>query len=98
MAEEPVPEWRKALNYPIIVESDMNEDLQTETLDLIVSAIERSQNSIELCSKALKEDMDKKTGPGWNVVIGEGFSHYVTYRNNMIFVYFGGNLGVLLWK
>ena len=98
MAEEPIPEWRKPLNYPLVVESDMNEDLQTETVELIVSVIERSQNNLEVCSKSLKEDMDKKTGPGWNVVVGEGFSHYITYFKNMIFVYFGGNIGVLMWK
>lgn len=98
MAEEPIPEWRKAMNYPVVVESDMNDDLQTETLDLVVSAIERSQNNLELCAKALKEDMDKKTGPGWNVAVGEDFAHYVTYTKNMIFLYFGGNLGVVMWK
>ena len=98
MAEEPIPEWRKSLNYPIVVKSDMNDDLQVETLDMVVSAIERSQNNIELCAKNLKEDMDKRTGPSWNVVVGEDFSHYVTYTKNMIFLYFGGNLGVLMWK
>lgn len=98
MAEEPVPEWRKPMNYPLVMQSDMNDDLQTETLDLIVSVIERSQGNLELSAKSLKEDMDKKTGPGWNVVIGENFSHSVTYTKNMIFVYFGGNTGVLMWK
>ena len=98
MAEEPVPEWRKQLNYPLVVESDMNDDLQTEALDLVVSAIERASGSLEACAKMLKEDMDKKTGPGWNVVVGENFSHYTTYTKNMLFMYFGGNMGVLLWK
>nr|AGM32942.1 dynein light polypeptide 4, axonemal-related protein [Coptotermes formosanus] len=76
----------------------MTEDLQTESLDVIVSAIERSQGSLEVLSRSLKEDMDKKTGPGWNIVCGENFSHCVTYTKNMIFLYFGGNLGVLCWK
>lgn len=98
MTEEPIPEWRKQFNTPLVVETDMGDDLQTETLDLVSSAIERSQNNLELCCKALKEDMDKKTGPGWNVVVGEDFSHYITYTKNMIFLYFGGNLGVLMWK
>ena len=34
MAEEPIPEWRKPMNYPLVIESDLNDDLQTETLDL----------------------------------------------------------------
>jgi dynein light chain 4 len=98
MAEEPVPEWRKPMNYPLVVESELNDELQIEALDLIVSCIERSGGSLEICAKALKEDMDKKTGPGWNVVVGEGFAHCVTYTTNMLFVYFGGNTGVLFWK
>jgi hypothetical protein len=98
MAEEPVPEWRKPMNYPLVVEAELNDELQTEALDLIVSCIERSQGSLELMAKALKEDMDKKTGPGWNCVVGEGFAHCVTYTTNMLFVYFAGNTGVLFWK
>ena len=98
MAEEPIPEWRKPMNYPLVVESDMNDDLQTETLDLVVSILERCQGNLELSAKSLKEDMDKKTGPGWNVVVGESFSHSVTYTKNVLFVYFNGNTGVLMWK
>ena len=98
MTEEPIPEWRKQMNSALVVQSDMNEDLQIETVDLVTSAIEKSQGNLELCVKSLKEDMDKKSGPGWNVVVGEDFSHYVTYTKNMIFLYFGGNMGVLMWK
>jgi dynein light chain 4 len=98
MAEEPVPEWRKPMNYPLVVQSDLTDDLQTEALDLVVSVIERTQGNLEACVKSLKEDMDKKTGPGWNAVVGEGFSHYITYTTNILFLYFAGNTGVLLWK
>ena len=98
MAEEPIPEWRKQMNSALVVKSDMNEDLQIETVDLVTSTIEKCQGNLELCVKTLKEDMDKKSGPGWNVVVGEDFSHYVTYTKNMIFLYFGGNMGILLWK
>jgi dynein light chain 4 len=98
MAEEPIPEWRKPMNYPLVIQCDLNDDLQTETLDLVVSAIERTQGNLEACVKSLKEEMDKKTGPGWNVVVGEGFSHCVTYTTNIVFLYFGGNTGVLMWK
>ena len=98
MAEEPIPEWRKAFNYPLVVETDLDEDLQSEIFDLIGMAIDRSQGNLEICSKAIKADMDNKMGPSWNVVIGENFSHFVTYTKNMLFAYFGGNLGVLIWK
>ena len=98
MTEEGVPDWRKQMNTPLIIQSDMNDDLQTETIDLVTAAVEKSGGSIEQCAILLKEDMDKKTGPGWNVIVGEDFSHNVTYLKNMVFLYFGGNLGILMWK
>jgi hypothetical protein len=35
------------MNYPLVVQSDLNEDLQVETLDLVVSVIERTQGNLE---------------------------------------------------
>jgi dynein light chain 4 len=86
------------MNYPLIVQSDLTDDLQTNALDLVVSVIERTQGNLESCAKSLKEDMDKKTGPGWNAVVGEGFSHSITCTTNILFLYFAKYTGVLLWK
>ena len=98
MTEDHIPNWRKQMNNALVIQSDMNDDLQTEVVDLVAAAVEKSQGNIESCAKILKEDMDKKTGPGWNVVVGEDFSHSITYLKNMIFLYFGGNLGIIMWK
>jgi hypothetical protein len=97
MAEEAIPEWRKQMNTALVVESDLNEDTQTEAIDCIASTLEK-YHDIEQCAKSLKEDLDRKTGPGWQVVVGEDFSHFVTYTTGMLFAYFAGNMGVLIWK
>ena len=47
MSEEPVPEWRKAMNMPLVRESNLNDDLRTEVLDLLANSVEKSQRNIE---------------------------------------------------
>jgi len=47
----------------------------------------------------VKEAMDKKFTPTWHCVVGEGFGFDCTYElKNLLYMYFGGNAGVLLWK
>lgn len=43
--------------------------------------------------------MDKKFGSAWHVAVGEGFGFEVTHdQRNMLYMFFGGNVGVLIWK
>lgn len=43
--------------------------------------------------------MDRLYGQSWHVIVGEHFAFDVTYQaNHLLYVFFGGNLGVLLWK
>jgi hypothetical protein len=60
MADESISEWGKSMNYPLVIQYGLNDDLQTETLDLVVSVVVRTQGNFEACVKALKEDMDKR--------------------------------------
>jgi dynein light chain 4 len=54
---------------------------------------------LEKAAQAVKEQMDKKFGAPWNVVVGEDFVFEVTYEvKNLLFVFLGGVKGVLLWK
>lgn len=53
----------------------------------------------QLAAKSIKETMDKKFGTHWHVVVGEGFGFEVSYETkNMLYLYFGGNLAVVVWK
>jgi len=43
--------------------------------------------------------MDKKFGASWHVVVGEGFGFEMTHEiKNMMYMFFGGTTGILLWK
>ncbi len=47
----------------------------------------------------IKEQMDKKFGCPWHVVVGRGFAYEVTYElRSMLYAFVGGKTGVLLWK
>ncbi len=47
----------------------------------------------------MKEALDRKFGPTWNVCVGEGFGYDVTYNaKHCLLVYYGEKLGVLLFK
>ena len=47
----------------------------------------------------MKEALEKKFGPTWNVCVGEGFGYDVTYNaKHCLLVYYGEKLGILLFK
>lgn len=77
----------------------MTSDLQSESIDLIVSAIDKQRGNYEGAARQVKESMDKKFGPSWHCVIGEGFGCQVTYQmKHLMFLYYQGNVAVLLFK
>lgn len=45
----------------------MTEEMRTESMDIIVSGIEKHSESMELACKMIKETMDKKYGGPWHV-------------------------------
>lgn len=58
-----------------------------------------TNNVTQAGAKALKEALDKRFGNSWHVVIGEGFAFEITHEmRNLLFMYFGGTLGILVWK
>lgn len=77
----------------------MNHELQSEAIDLIVSAIDKQRGNYEAAARSVKEQMDRKFGPSWHCIIGEGFGFQVTYQTkHMIFLYYQGNVAILLFK
>eukprot|EP01147_Barroeca_monosierra_P001685 gene1685-4810_t len=87
---------RRNFNYPLVVKTDMNEEMLAECTETAQTAIEKYSKSNEDASKMLKQLMDKKFGASWNVVIGEAFGFEMTHQiSNMLYMYFGGNLAVL---
>ena len=63
------------------------------------AAVEKFVDNTEKAAQAVKEQMDKKFGAPWNVVVGEYFAFEVTYEvKNLLYVFLGGVKAVLLWK
>jgi dynein light chain 4 len=83
----------------------MNDEQRTETVDSVVTAVEKHQGNYEVrrvliksASKFLKELLDKKCGSSWNVIVGEGYAFDVTFEEGSILYCFMNGMGVLLWK
>ncbi|TGZ55583.1 hypothetical protein CRM22_010355 [Opisthorchis felineus] len=54
---------------------------------------------IKAAARFVKENVDKKFGSAWHVLIGEDFGFEVTHEvNNLLYMFCGGNLAILVWK
>lgn len=54
---------------------------------------------LQKAAQAIKESLDKKFGPSWHCVVGEGFGFNITFNtSHMQYVYYGEKLGVLIFK
>lgn len=96
----------------------MQDEVKTETMELVVTACEKHSNNNEVrwvpcvcktvlknstyfkaAAKMIKEEMDKKLGPPFHVVVGEGFGFEISYEcSNLLYMFFGGNLAICIWK
>ena len=53
----------------------------------------------ELAPKAIKEVLDKRYGPAWHVIIGEGYAYDISVQSGAyLLMYYNGNLGCLVFK
>jgi len=99
LSPEILSELKKSFSKNIIKQSDMNHELQSEAVDLIVSAIDKMRGNYEQAARSVKEQMDRKFGPSWHCIIGEGFGFQVTFQTkHMIYLFYQGNVAVLLFK
>nr|VZI32965.1 unnamed protein product [Spirometra erinaceieuropaei] len=85
--------------YPLVKCSDMPEEMRSEVVEYCVTACEKYPADNRSAAQCLKDELDKKCGTTWHVVVGEGYGFEVTYElNSLLYMYFGGNLGILAWK
>ncbi|KAF7274636.1 dynein axonemal light chain 4 [Rhynchophorus ferrugineus] len=99
-AKEQKEEPKKIVHtYPLIRHSDMTEEIKTESMELVVTACEKFSANNEAAAKMIKEEMDKKFGPPFHVVVGEDFGFEISYEcSNLLYMFFGGNLAICIWK
>jgi len=54
---------------------------------------------MEAASKAIKEGLDRKLGPTWHCILGDGFAVDVTMqKKSLLFGFYNGNIAVLVFK
>lgn len=79
--------------------SDMPEEMRLEATELSVTACEKFASNNEHAARMIKETMDKKFGPSFHVVVGEGYGFEVSYEvKNILYLFFGGNQAICIWK
>ena len=92
----------KKMNYGLIKQCDMTEEMRGEAMDAVVTAVEKYAEDMEAAAKFIKDLMDKKYGPQWHVACGEGFGFNVTYeQKHVLYMFFGGTgrlTAVLVFK
>ncbi|GFH18220.1 dynein light chain [Haematococcus lacustris] len=105
---EDLEAFLRVAKYTIVKNTDMNVEMKEEAMDICITAVEKYPNDMEKCTQVprddsqmtmIKDQMDKKFGAPWHVVVGKGFGYEVTYEvRNILYLYVGGRTAVLLWK
>lgn len=85
--------------YPLCKHTDMSEDMKQETLELCVTAVEKYTDNYERAAKMIKENLDKKFGAPFQVVVGESYGFFVVHQEKtLLHMFTGGNTAVLIWR
>lgn len=96
-------EIRKKMGAKAVAKShDLSSEMLTELADAVINGIEAYAtfpNMPELATKSIKEVLDKRYGPAWHVVIGEGYAYDISVESGAyLLMYYNGNLGCLVFK
>mmetsp|Transcript_5449 Transcript_5449/g.9443 ORF Transcript_5449/g.9443 Transcript_5449/m.9443 type:complete len:107 (+) Transcript_5449:105-425(+) len=89
----------RVAKYTLVKSTDMHQEMKEEAMDICITAVEKYTNDMEKCTQMIKDQMDKKFGAPWHVVVGKGFGYEITYEvRNILYIFVGGTTAVLLWK
>lgn len=94
-------DFKKTLQKPLIASEDMSAETSAEAVEIITAAIDKflATENYEKAAQSIKDGLDKKLGPTWHCVVGEGFGFNITYNtHNMLYLYYGEKLGILCFK
>ncbi|CAG9466692.1 unnamed protein product [Pedinophyceae sp. YPF-701] len=89
----------KIAKDPLVRYSNMTQEMREEAVDIIVGHTEKHPKDYEKAASLIKENLDKKFGTSWHVVVGQSYSYEVTCEaKQCIYLLVMGSLGVLSWK
>mmetsp|Transcript_11983 Transcript_11983/g.21491 ORF Transcript_11983/g.21491 Transcript_11983/m.21491 type:complete len:102 (+) Transcript_11983:99-404(+) len=96
---EDMEAFLRVAKYTLVKFTDMHIEMREEAMDICITAVEKYPADLEKCTQMIKDQMDKKFGAPWHVVVGTGYSYDITYEvKNILYIYVGGRTAVLLWK
>jgi len=105
MAEEEAPDpaaemeaLKRLMAYPLIKNCDMNEEMRSDCVDIISTAVERYASNYEAAARMVKEQMDKKYNENWIVVVGQNFSFEVTHEVKHVLWMYNCDIAILCYK
>ncbi|KAG5343588.1 DNAL4 protein, partial [Acromyrmex charruanus] len=85
--------------YPLCKYSDMPEDMKQEAMETCVTAVEKYSENYEHAARMIKDNLDKKFGPPFQVIVGEAYACATTYQeNSLLYMFIGGNIAVIVWR
>ncbi|KAJ8679880.1 hypothetical protein QAD02_015667 [Eretmocerus hayati] len=88
-----------AFTYPLCKHTDMQDDMKQEAMEMTVTAVEKYVDNYEDAARVVKDSLDKKFGPPFNVVIGESYSFSVTFQQkSFLLMYTNGNVAAAIWR
>lgn len=93
-------EFKRVFKKPLIKYSDMKTEMGNEVVEICTMALDKFQSSSDYENAAvfIKNSLDKKFEPTWQVGVGEGFGFDISCtRENVIHLYYG-KIGVLCYK
>jgi len=86
----------------VIKDTDMNPEMQGEVQDVIVSGIENNSAqrlNVEAAAKYIKENLDRKFGPSWHCILGEGYACDLHMQEKtMMYMFYNGKIAVIVFK
>ena len=97
-ANQDMEALKRTMQYALIKNCDMNEEMRQDCVDLVITATERYQSNYENAARMVKEQMDKKYNENWIVVIGQGFSFEVTHEVKHVLWMFFCDTAILVYK
>ena len=86
-------------SFPMVRYTDMEEEMKKEVMEICNGSCETYAKNNEMCSQNIKEILDKKFGPSWHVIVGEGFGFEISYETkNMLYMFSARCSAVCVWK
>lgn len=77
----------------------MPEEMKQEAIETCVTAVEKYSENYEHAARMIKDNLDKKFGSPFQVVVGEAYACAITYQEkSLLHMFIGGNTAVVVWR